>query len=72
MYSTAKKIVLGSSCYNCIAASCYDCNNAGSALTDSSVSEFSADNDWKKKNVLTPTWERFISLVKPILLDYNQ
>ena len=71
MRSTAK-IVFGASCFNCIGASCYNCNNARAAHTDGSASELYADNDWKNNVYLTTTCERFISLVKPRVLVYNQ
>ena len=39
------KNVLGSSCYNYIEASCYNCNNVRAARTDGSATVLCADNE---------------------------
>ena len=57
--------MFGASCYDCIGASCYKCN-------DTRASELCDDNDRKNHIYLTTTCERFISLVKPGVLVYNQ
>ena len=58
------QIVFGTSCYNC--------NTARAAHTDGSGNELCADNDWENNIYLTTMCERFISLVKPSVLVYNQ
>ena len=44
----------------------------GQIDTDGSASELCADNDRKNNMYITTTCERFISLVKPSVLVYNQ